>query len=90
MIILKTKEEVQEFLKGTYYADSLEEYYDGGMNFAGHKIFEKDGKLYAVDYINGNISSGYYDKDRNYQNGYAIYPVKKKVEMIEHVTYDYE
>jgi hypothetical protein len=92
MKITLNEQQLSEWLKSALFVDSTEEFVDDNGNYEGDKIFEKDGKLWSLEYCNNKPSSRWDDRKGNhggeYVHGeYDIFEIEAKKEMIEITKY---
>lgn len=82
------KEELQNWIKSAKYIDTPEDTYDDNTNRYTTNIYEKDGKLYKIEYCNGH----FYEKwgKTGFIRGEYGEPieVKKVKRMVEVISYE--
>ncbi len=82
-----TLNELEEWMQSANYEGIAESEYDSHGNHFITLIYEKDGKLYSVDYCN-NVPSEVWG-DKGFIRGvYAPKEVTRHTEMIERVYYE--
>ena len=80
------KQELKDWIKSAHYDGIAEEEHDSCGNFFLTCIYEKDGKLYSIDYCNNEPSEVWSDK--GFIRGvYQPKEVTRHTEMIERVYY---
>jgi hypothetical protein len=81
-----TKQEIIDWMNTSTFIDSNRDV-DGCGNEWVEKIFERDGQLFLVNFCNGSPCHDVPFKIGESKH-YNPIPVRRVVEMVEHVTYE--
>lgn len=82
-----TLQELKEWKTGAHFVDSTAEY-DSSTNCWETRIYEKDGKYYSIEYLNGYPCERYVSEKGYIRDEYEVREVRKKTRTIKETYYE--
>jgi hypothetical protein len=82
---LMTKEEIQKWIAGSKHVDTTDKSNDGCGSHFYRRIYERNGKLFAIPFHNQNLVEAFGENEGEYSvidDRYEIEPVKKVVRNV--------